>query len=94
MGVGCFLRPNLLTDVSRLSVGTQHILLFHYPNGAVDRKLCAIRQQADREVRPLPCDQEVVRSSRRKILPVTVLGSSSTSTTERGYLYAAIRCLQ
>src|SRR5439155_21332550 len=28
----------------------------------------------------------LTRSSRRRILPVTVLGSSSTSSTKRGYL--------
>src|SRR5215210_6612875 len=34
------------------------------------------------------------RSSRLRILPVTVFGSSSTNSIERGYLYADIRSLQ
>ncbi len=34
------------------------------------------------------------RSSRRRIFPVVVFGSSSTNSIERGYLYAAICCLQ
>ena len=34
------------------------------------------------------------RSSRRRILPVGVFGNSSMIVSSRGYLYAAMRCLQ
>lgn len=44
--------------------------------------------------RQKPRPDDYPRNSRRKIFPVTVLGSSSMIITTRGYLYAAIRALQ